>query len=204
MKAFLLSFLALVWALPLHAKISRDTTDALEELIRAELPKGWRVSYKKGDECLKVTRSKEDLSRTAFANTHPDEKPERRSFALSFRIHPLVTLEEYRRLVGENAKISLEMEKLYEILQGRGMSQKFDSFIPEKEEDKKLVDRYEALRKSIHDLPDFHFRDISLTWIYGSSDFPLIYMTDESVQKECEEVRNTVVKLFQPYEGGPP
>jgi hypothetical protein len=204
MKVLFLTFLVLVWALPVQAKITREATDALEELIRAELPRGWRVSYVKVDKCLKVTRIKKDLSRSVFPNQPPDEQDERRSFALAFRIHPLVSQEEYRRLAGENARISQEMEKLYEILDGRGMSRKFDTFFPEKEEDKMLVQRYEALRKSIHDLPDFHFRDISLTWIYGSSDFPLISMIDESVQKECDDVREKVVKLFRKYEVGTP
>ncbi len=204
MKTLLLSLVTFIWAFPVHAKISSETTDALEERVRAALPKGWRVSYDKNDTFLQITRTKKALAFTAYPNQPPEQEPEMASFALSFRVVPRVSLEEYNRLSVENKKTNQEIEALYKILESRGLSQKFDSFLADKEEDKKLVDQYDKLRKSLHDLPDFYFRDISLKWIYGSADFPLVHMQDENIQKECEEVRDKIVKLFDQYEAVSP
>lgn len=58
---------------------------------------------------------------------------------------------------------------------------------------------YEAHQKSLHRLPDFHFRTISLTWGFNSPENPVIDITDPRLNDECTQVRDKVLRLLSKY-----
>jgi hypothetical protein len=77
-----------------------------------------------------------------------------------------------------------------------------DSFLRKTDEEKRAVARYEGLKNSLHFLPSYYFRDISLQWGIGSPDMPMpaIYVTDERIRDECTQIQNKVLKLLSSYE----
>ncbi len=186
--------------LSLIASADEPTVNRLLRGVRAELPKGWTASYDKEHAWLEVYRDEAVSSISALPNGPPDEKPERRKFAFALRVMAVVPPNEHRRLSAENAKIQKEATALYENLIRKRVSHKFDSFSPGTDEDRTAVARYEALKKSLHTLPDFYFDDISLVWGSNSPDNPVISVTDDRIRDECTKVQEKVVRLLSKYE----
>jgi len=197
MKSFLFAIIAALLAYPSHAEdVSNKTVDKLLTAIRAELPKGWSVSYKQDDAWLEIIRNKKVLSLPALPNSNPSEKPKKTSFIFAFRIVPLVSPAKHKLISAENAAITA----LYEDLVRRNIPRKYDSFSPQNEEDKKLVSQYEALKRPVRSLPDFYFQDISLKWAFNSPNNPIVRVADDRIREECNEVQQKVVRLLTKYE----
>ena len=112
MKTIILAFAFL--ALSLIARADEPAVGRLLRSIRAELPKGWTVSYDKDYAWLEVSREKAVLSISALPNSG-FEKPERRTFTFAFRVVAAVHPTEYRRLSIENAQIQKKATALYEV-----------------------------------------------------------------------------------------
>jgi hypothetical protein len=60
---------------------------------------------------------------------------------------------------------------------------------------KKQIAEYRHLRKSVHQLPDFYFQDISLSWTWHNQMVP----EDEATQRKYEEVEKKVTAVFSTY-----
>lgn len=198
MRTIILAFTFL--ALSLLASADEPTVNRLLRGVRAELPKGWTASYDKEHSWLEVYRDEAVSSRSALPNGPPDERTQRRKFAFAFRVMAAVPPKEHRRLSAENAKIQKEAAALYKDLIRKRVSRKFDSFSPSTDEDKAAVARYEALKKSLHTLPDFYFADISLVWGFNSPDNPVISVADDRIRDECTKVQEKVARLLSKYE----
>jgi hypothetical protein len=199
MKNLLLTILVLGLILSASAGQQDQTANALLANVRAELPKGWTASYDEEDSILRVSRDEMVSSSSTAPNLPMNEKPERRKFSFSFRVGPGVSPAEHRRLSTENAKIQKEASAIYEDLVKKRVPHKFDSFLPDTDSERATVARYEALKKSLHDLPDYYFRDISLQWVWGSPRIPRIFVRDDKIRDECAQVRERVVKLLSIY-----
>jgi hypothetical protein len=182
------------------ASAEEQTVNRLLRGIRAELPKGWTASYDKEHAWLEISREKAVLSISAFPNGPGGEKPDRRTFRFAFRIVAAVQPIAYRRLSAENAQIQKKVTALYEDLVSKRVSHKFDSFLPSTDEEKAAVAQYEALKKSLHTLPNFYFDGISLEWGFNSPDFPIISATDDRVRDECTRVQEKILKLLSKYD----
>lgn len=188
----------------LSAKYPAKAVNLLLRRMQAELPKGWSASYDKEYSALDVSRDEAVLAETTVINGPPDAKPERTKYAFSFRVMPAVSPDEYHRFAAENARIQEEANRLYDELVKKGLQRKFDSFGWKTEEDKVAVARYDALKMSRHSLPDYHFQDISLQWLFGRDDSlfgPWIYVSDERIRVECTQTQKKILKLLSPYEG---
>jgi hypothetical protein len=188
-------------ALSFMASADEPTVNRLLRSVRAELPKGWTASHDNERAWLEVSRVEAVLAISTLPNEPGGEKPERRTFAFAFRVVAAVHPTEYRRLSAENAQVQKKATALYEDLIRKRVSHKFDSFSPSTDEEKAAVAQYEALKKSLHPLPDFYFEAISLKWKFNSPDNPMIRVTDDSVRDECTRVQEKVVKLLSKYEG---
>ena len=201
MKTLILAILSVVSSISAQGEHPGQTISQLLRHVRAELPKGWTASYDRKYRWLEVSRREAVLSSSAIPNGPGDEKPERRIFSFAFRVVTAVHPAEYRRLSAENVRIQRKVTALYEDLTNKRISHKFDSFLPSTNEEKAAVALYEALKKSLHALPDFYFEDISLKWEFNSPANPFISATDEHVRDECTGVQEKVVKLLSKYDG---
>lgn len=198
MRTIILALTSL--ALTLVASAGEPAIDRLLRGIRAELPKGWSASYDKEYAWLEVSRDEAVFVALTGPNSSPGLPPWRTQFAIGFRVKPIVLPEEYRRWSAENLQIQKKANALYDELKKRGLQQKFDSFGWKTEDDKKTVARYEALKKSLHWLPDFYFGDICLWWVFNSPEQPGIDVIDVRIGEECAKVQENVVKLLSKYE----
>jgi hypothetical protein len=171
------------------------------ERIRAVIPKGWTISYEAEYTCLNVKRDQPALLRPGVPNSPGEEKPKMGEISFAFRVRRGMSLGEYERLAAENARIQEEAYAIYKVLdQRKDISRKFDSFSPEKEEDKKLVARYEALKQSLHELPDFSGENLSLDWLINGPDFSVTsYPAEDQVFEEFDAARKSVMKVLTPY-----
>jgi hypothetical protein len=170
--------------------------DRLLQSIRAHLPTGWKASYHKPLSWLEVSLDQPVLAYSTLPNGPPGEKPKMRDYSFAYLVGTPLSRDQYRQLHAENVKTQRAMTALYNELEKRSVDQKFDSFHARKAEDKPLVARYDALKRSLHDLPDFYFADIGLT--KGGHDYDL--PADERVNAECQRVREQVEKLLSKYE----
>ena len=116
-------------------------------------------------------------------------------YALTLRFGLLITRGAYEKLVEENVKISKEMAAMRGGM--RHIHHKFDSYLANTPEDKRLVETYGRLKKSLHDLPDCH-DDKHSVWVSMSMDWPCAFAS-EKVGHECKTVRNKVLSRFLRY-----
>ena len=206
---------------------NRDATAAaLVRLIDSEISKrkalnlppkkgakfwSWEVSYQPQYNLVEVQCNQAVLMEPEFAfNSSINEKrePALRHPKFSFRAEPFVSPKEYNRFKAENDLIDKQLKRMPMF----GIRQKFDSFSPRNEEEKKKVDEYNRLKKSRHDLPDFYFRNISVSWVWFPgclSEFRragenprFIAETDEKEgwQREQADTAQAVLKLLSRYE----
>lgn len=164
------------------------------------LPEGWTVSYEQEYSSIDITRTNKILASSCMANVSGFEEPAMCQFSLLFRVVPKIPLVSYRRMKVENQNTLKQMDLLYEDLIERNVNHKFDSFLPQKEEDKKDVARYNYFKKSLHHLPDFHFEKLSLHWIIGDPKHPMIYIENNNYRLECDNTRKKVIAILSAYE----
>jgi hypothetical protein len=185
-------------AISLVASAEEPSVNRLLHAIRAELPKGWAASYDEECSWLEVSRDEAVLCVSALPNGLGDEESE--SFAFAFRVVEVVHLEDYRRLFAENEQTRKKLGTIYQELIEKGVSHKFDSFLPRTKEEEMAVGQYEALKKSLHKIPDFYFGNVSLAWEFNSPGNPVIIVSDDRVRDECAKVQENVVRLLSKYE----
>jgi len=175
--------------LSLVVKAEESSVNQLLRGIRGELPKGWAVSYDEEYEWLEVSRNEAIVSLSALPNGDLFEESEQRTFAFAFRVIEAVNLKDYRRLRADNERTKTLMIAMYQDRTNKRISHKFDSFVPKNKEEEMAVAQYEALKKSLHTLPDFYFGTISLRWAFNSSDNRVMSIVDDRVRDECTRVQ---------------
>jgi len=116
-------------------------------------------------------------------------------YALTLRFGPPITREAYGQLVEENDGVSRDTAAMRDRM--RHIRHKFDSYLPNTPEDRRLVETYDRLRKSLHDLPDCHDEKHSV-WMGESVAWPCAFAS-EKVGHECETIRDKVLARFQTY-----
>jgi hypothetical protein len=172
----------------------------LLQRIRSQLPKGWTASYDSESSWLEITRMKPVLWLPSIPNRSIAHKPEQGTFAIAFRVVPYVAPSEYRRLKQENDRLGKEANALYEDLSKRVPLSK-GSLRPSTDAEKKEVERYDQIMKSIRSLPDYYFRNIALQWAWPWwSRYPYSDVHDQATREECEQVQQKVLKLLSSYD----
>jgi len=174
---------------------------SIQRQISAKVPDGWHSEVLAN--AVLVTRNKkaetygtinlpehsgvEDLRKM---NMTDDQR-----IVITLRVRPKVSLEEYRRKKVDNAAIVKETIALAKKMQH--IRHKFYSYMPSTPAEEKLVEQYEKLTTSRHDLHDGSTETHSI-WISKSIGFGEAF-ADEAVGKECREVDSKIVDLFRSY-----
>ena len=208
---------------------NRDATaSSLVRLIEFKLPRqnglnlpaeeaeklwSWSVWYQPQYNLVDVQCNQLVLMEPEFAfNLSINEKrePALKKPSFSFRVQPFISPEQYNRLAADNVIIDEQLMRM----QGQMMkiSRKFDSYSPRNAEEKKKVDQYNRLKTSRHDLPDFYFRDISVSWVWFPGrpsesrhagkipNFVTATENQEGWQREQADAAKAVLQLLSRYE----
>ncbi len=205
-QILILCLLPLALSVFCSASPESESVDQLQKKIQEQLPDAWSVNYKKKTSWLEVCRNEKVLTRSMRPNTDPFAPATLTEYAFAFRIKEKTSGEDYHIASRKNQQILDQSRKLYDQLIARGVSHKFDSFIPDTDSDRALVARYEELMQSRVDLPQFYFQKISLSWAYNDPSNNYISVSDKQIRSECDKVQNDVIKLLTRYkdlgEGG--
>ncbi len=138
-----------------------------------------------------------------------EQKPILARPALSLRVQRFVSPADYKRFKTENAAINAQLAQMR--TQMRGFTLKSDSFSPRTEEQKKQADVYNRLKSSRHDLPDFYFRDISLSWwrlpgnetvlsLCAGENPSFVDAEQHGWEREQADATQIILKFLSPYE----
>lgn len=186
---------ALLTSACIHSRCDPDhVAKDLLQTIRSQLPSGWTATYDPQCDWLQVTRHDDVSGYSTPPNSPAFPMPEPHSFWFAFRVRPAISNAEFRRLRSENADTDLVLRALYSDLARRGMGQKFDSFRPRTEDERAAVARYETLKASRHELPEFRFRHASLHFFP-----PQVHASEAPILAECEPTQNAVLNLLSCY-----
>jgi hypothetical protein len=187
-----------------QAATNEKTVEQLLQQIRSEIPQHWTVSYEKETSWMEVVRSEPVTLFRYVINGDTSQKPELGEFSFAFRVVPYMKRSDYNRLKAENIRNQREMSTLYETLVKKHVSHKFDSFIVSGDDPNgKLVERYNQLNESLHNLPDYYYQDLTLKsewseWLTGP---PYNQVVDDAARQECAQVMDKVIGLLSKYEG---
>jgi hypothetical protein len=171
--------------------------------VQGKLPKGWTATARGA--ALTVRREKKvGLWNPVGAPPRLDDKPptatatETYEITLGFR--PLIKSEEYEKLRKENEESGKKLEAMRAELRAAKIAHKFDDWLPDTPEQKKLLAAYRAAQKAMpfHRLPDLYDRTHSID-LEDSIRFPLTFTSPDDA-KECEQVKDSIRRLFSRYE----
>ena len=172
----------------------------LLQRIRSRLPEGWTALYDREYSWLEIKRTKSVLHLPSTPNQTLAATPEEGIFTIAFRVVPFVAPGEHHRLKEENDRSRKEANALYEELSKKIRTSK-GSFEPATDAEKKEVERYEEIKKSIRTLPDYYFRNISLRWAFpGWSCHPYNGVEDQATRAECKRAQKKLLKLLSTYD----
>lgn len=199
MKAFIYLILTALVLTACQSPPKKEPIDDLVTQIEEKLPEGWSVVWEPEYSSLEVLRNEKVEAYFTPPNTAIDEKSETSRYRFAFRLRDKVSESEYQQLSSRNQEINKEQAVLYDQLIARRVDHKFDSFIPNNDEDRALVTLYDNLKAKENSLPHYHFRDRSLTWIYGGPDSESHTIADEKIRIECHTVRADVISILTSY-----
>jgi hypothetical protein len=178
-----------------QAAQTSGTPEVLTRKIIAILPPGWEASWDSQYRWIEVARTAE----TEFSgggNYSPTGGPFKGKYKIGLPVRDFMQSEEYRRLSTENCAIRAALQKLEAGMQA--IARRGDAFAPVNPEQMARVDAYETVKKQIHPLPDYYFRDVSLDWLSPETQ-KLALPTDATVRGECEQVCSNIQKLLSTY-----
>ena len=199
------------------AQRERDATaSALVRLISARLDNSfWSVNYEPQFDLIEVqSRNPAWIEPEVIINGSPFEerKPTSHLFGFALRVKPLVSPAEYVQFKAENAAIYDQMAQMQ--TQMKGISHKFDSYLPKNAAEKARVDAYNGAKTKIHALPLFYFRNLSLSVAFydGHPIFDYNELFDSEIQtaqlplwqRQQKAAALTVAKLLTRYEPATP
>jgi hypothetical protein len=137
-------------------------------------------------------------------DTRNDVSYDHEPYVITIRFLPLLSKDDYRRLVEADKARKAKVERMYEELESRRLSGKFDDFSPKTPDDKRLIAEYKQLKESIQPLPQFH-NDRYTVDIKGSLDpqspyyYSLSFFANGQIGKEVKATRSQIQKCFSRY-----
>ena len=172
----------------------------------------WEVTYKPQYDLIEVQLEQvviispnSNFNANPVLNEHPADAD--RPFPLGrpffwLRVKPFVSPAEYTRLKAENEAIEKRLDEMYERMRRQHVARQHDRFMPKNEEEKDLVDAYNDLKYSHHDLPDFYFRNISLSRPIFWGDSRISTEMEETTEWQRDQVSivQALQKLLSSYE----
>jgi hypothetical protein len=180
------------------ASDSPASPELLVKNIRGVLPKGWEVSWDPQYHWIEVSRLEETLF-SGGANFNPNPAPFKGKYKIGLPVRDFMPVEEYQRLVAENHAIRGALEKLE--VQMQAIPRSIGGFTPVNPDQQGRVEAYETVKKQLHPLPDYYFKDISVDWLSPELQ-RLALPTDDQVRAECGAVAKQVQALLNTYPTG--
>ncbi len=176
--------------------VSSATVAALTREIKANLPPGWTVTFNMESSEIEVERTEKTLANWVGPSS-PIEESKLLAYQLKLRVTPLISTQEYNRLSMENEERAGRIKKLREVLLNTPGIREIRPglFYPLTEPGKRAVLEYKRLVPTLHELPDYYYRDISLFW----ERFAEFQANDQTVQAECDQVPVQLRQLLDPY-----
>jgi hypothetical protein len=204
-RLFLIGFM-IALTLAVRGTVLDSTATELTQLLRKELGSQWKVYYDAKHRWIEIQSVKSMLIRSPIMPSSSfDESrkgPRLSNFEFAFRVEAFVSPEAYVRRQKRNAEIGKKLETLWTELRQRGIpyAAKGSMFSPRTDAEKLEIERYNQLGASCETLPDFSFRNISLTWalpeyIRLTED----HVTDESARRECAVAIKKTLGLLKSY-----
>jgi beta-lactamase regulating signal transducer with metallopeptidase domain len=177
-----------------RVEVTPETVAELTKKIAAVLPEGWKVAYDKETSWLAISRDEPVMATTNAPSIGAHEEPKLKKYQFELRVEPLVPLVEYRRRVVEKAEIEKQIEALGQKLRTMKVPAAKTSFSGRTEEEKALVAQYDQLLKAQPQLPDFYFKDVSLSraWNYTMP-------VNARQRLEFRQLEEKIEKLFTAY-----
>jgi hypothetical protein len=166
------------------------TMQLLVKQLREHLPQGWSVSYDEGRRWIEIDRNRDALATGPVFNAPPDEKPMARKIWFALDIIPFMSREKYQELESDNEEIQKKLDEMAVKYGIRGLFGGDYGIAGHEatDEDRRHLAVYRTLAAKGHELPDFHFKDISLKWDPPQSNGWLFMPVDSGVVHECEDV----------------
>jgi hypothetical protein len=185
----------------LEAVASGVPAEAVER-VKKVAPKGWAVSA--SEEAITIRRDKKvGVYNPNGRDVALDNKPTPADWTEGYEIvlwfRPAIGREEYDRLAKVNAEIDTKMEKLRNGMRAAKIAHKFDSWLPDTPEQKKLVTEYRAaqLLMPTHRLPDLYTESYSIEVEDSLGHFMVV--ADPTEAKECAVVMKDLWRQFKAY-----
>lgn len=177
---------------------SPASPELLVKNIKGVLPKGWEVSWDPQYRWIEVTRLEETMF-SGGANYNPNPAPFKGRYKIGLPVKDFMTAEEYERLSAENHAIRGALEKLE--LQMQAIPRSVSGFTPVNPDQQARVEAYETVKKQLHPLPDYYFKDISVDWLSPELQRLALPVNDQ-IRAECGVVAKQVQGLLSAYPAG--
>ena len=199
--------------------LARSIYEQLPEQDKVNQPLGtqfwsWDVTYQPQYGTIKVERDQEVLMESGVVINGDGKKrpPTLARPGFTLLIESFLSPAEYVRFKAENDAVYKQLDEMYEQMLHQRIDHKFDSFLPKTEEEKKTVDAYDKLKRKIHHLPDYYFRNMSVSWVTAGYDelfhrpgetprrFTVRADEQESWEREQAQAVQAVLKIVSHYE----
>jgi hypothetical protein len=131
-----------------------------------------------------------------------DSRPTLGHPSFGLRVRTFVSPADYARFKAENEATEKQRNEMYDRLRRQHIARQHDRFIPKNEDERELVREYNDLKYSHHDLPDFYFRNISLSKpIFWSASRASTEMEETTGwQRDQASIVQALQKLLSRYE----
>ena len=172
------------------------------ERVKKVVPKGWAVSA--SEEAITIRRDKKvgvynPNGRDVALDAKPPPADRAEGYEIVLWFRPAMGREEYDRQAAVNARIDMRLEKLRNGMRAAKIAHKFDSWLPDTLEQKKLVAEYRGaqLLMPTHRLPDLYTGTHCIDVEDSLGHFMVV--ADAAEAKECAAVLAAVRGLFKAY-----
>jgi hypothetical protein len=135
-------------------------------------------------------------------DTRNDVSYRHEPYAITIRFLPLLSADDYRRLIDVDKARKAKIDNILKELQSRKLTQKFDEFLPKTDDDRKLIGEYEQLKKSVQPLPRFHTDRYTIEVedsLAAQSPYSPQYFASRSAGKQAKSIRQQIEKMFSRY-----
>lgn len=190
----------LIWIVPFYVgAVEKETTaQELVGVIQKNIPKGWLVTYEPEYNWIEVVMQRPVMPSPNNPNISIDERSALGRYRFTFRVETYISPVDYKKQSEENSKIRRQLNAMS--VDMRLISHKFDSFPSKNDEEQKKVNEYNALKGQLLHLPDFYYKDISLSWGMAEGKSSVSSVVEDNARKECNQTLETVLGIVSKYD----
>jgi len=175
----------------------------LAKRVRKLMPEGWTVTSRGDDIVIERSKPVQFARMEINAPAVVDKTAIRANdllesqYRLTLHFARKMSLEEFENLAAINAASAKERDRL---AAQTGLTQKFGDFIATTQEEKERLTAYRKAEAKLvwHILPDLYTPDHSIHLLQSWSAW--LYLYDKDVARECQDVRDVILKYFGMYD----